>query len=395
MSRVIIFLLVTIGLAIALPYITDPDFWQKDEPVDYQAAEKLMDYIGAKMIIERDFFDRGKMRVDNDTLYGLRYDYNHFFIQSLTDTSYFVEFTADPNQAPSYLYREPDRFASSPMYLFDYYENGCIYFGGRARQIDKLCKDGSHEALLSYEAMEKRTGSPRAYAVKHWNDKIIQGTKGGVFIFNKKSGEIVWKWNYEGQDSGGIKIVGNKLIFVDVIRDLEKTKLIGLNLENLEKAWQIDIPEKRRRSLQTNYDDIVVFHGRTIGKSYFVEINTGNIVYKTKNTPSGNSNYGHLGEFFSNINASYAYLHIEGGLGKYDFKEEELIWKKENVVMHFPYKDWVVFRGKSKGQDGELDQFVVVNRETGKEEKVIKIEGKMPSFALHDRYIQIGTKIYK
>jgi len=389
MKRVYLFLFVTIGLAIALPYITDPDFWQKDEPVDYQAAEKLMNYIGAELIIERDFFDNGKMRVNNDTLYGIRQNDNYFFIQSLTDTSHFVDFAADTSQAPSHMYREPGRTAAITMFQFFYQEAGCIYFGGRRQQIEKLCKDGSYETILTEKAVDKRSGPVRVGGITYWNGKILQTTQGGVYIFDKETGEMIWKWYYEPRNNGGAVIVGNRLVFNEELNDQDNNKIVALNLKDLKIEWETEIPEKITRGLRTNYEDVVVFHGRTKGMTYFLDVYTGKIIYETKYQTALSYN----SDLFSTIRDDYAFLKMDGGIAKYNFRKGELIWKKENTVMEFPYKDWVVMRKRS--QFGGNAQFLVVNRQTGEGEIVSQIDGYHPSIDFHDRYIQVKNTIYK
>jgi len=406
MKRVIGFIIVITGFALALPYffylplfllylmpdIYYLDFWQSEEektPRDYEAAKKVIEYIGAEEVIEKDFMYDARIRVDNDTLYGQRRYDNYFFIQSLTDTSYFVDFIADTSVGPKHLYQEPGRTAKTPMLFFFYQKNGCIYFGGRRQQIEKLCKDGSYEPILTEEALDKRKGPVRVGGLIHWNGKIVQTTNGGNYIFDKETGEMIWKWYYEPLNNGGFIIVGDRLVFNEKINDQDKNKIVALNLRDLEIEWETEIPEKISRGLRTNYEDVVVFHGRTKGMTYFLDAYTGEIIYETKYQTALSYN----SDFFSTVRDDYAFLKMDGGIGKYNFREGELIWKKEESYMAFPYKNWVVL--KARGETRAYDQFLVVDRQTGEGEIVSQIDGSHPSIDLHDRYIQVRNTIYK
>lgn len=390
---------------------------EEEETKDHEAAEKLLDYIGAEKLVQHDFlYNYVNFRVYNDTLVGIRFEDNHFFVQSLNDTSYSKTFVTDKETAPSYLYSEPDRLSPSrAMNHFQYFKNKCLYFGNYKKPIDKVCVDGQHYSVLTEEALEKREGSfhhgHRGGFIYH-DGMIFQGTSKGIYGFDEDTGELILSRKHRGEDvGGGMQIVGEMLIFYDIHKYDEKVNFIGINHNNLNKVWERTFEFNdgmRMYGMRTdnNSKDVCILRLRTPKRAYFIEASTGDIISKVNYSPfhpSPGLNIIKYSNSFITTKDSTSLVRTEKGTGKLDFRKNEMLWETSGTLF-FPYKGYLVLRemvpqiiddGVEKGVEPE--KFYVLDRQTGELLKTIPVEGNQhPRFEFHNGgYIQMGTTIYK
>jgi outer membrane protein assembly factor BamB len=170
----------------------------------------------------------------NDTIVGLnlhapeksKYS-EYYFAQSIKNLKYKFETDNDSLRFPS-------------ISNIDNYKNGSFYFcrfgGGTMQSLDSTGKLTEYFRKYDHDV---------SYANKamFYKDKVVIAGMYGVYIFDKTSEKMLWKYVYIDDPNDGMStVINNKLVFTETARDTIKrstnTNIVCVDLDRLKVKWQ-------------------------------------------------------------------------------------------------------------------------------------------------------------
>lgn len=376
---------------------------------DWEAVAKLMDYINAHQVVQRSVFNNAYLAIFKDTALGLNRNNNKFFVQSLTNPTYYKEFLPGKD-APSALKKNADNMGILPRLHIKYFKNKCVYLVNTSGQIDKICVDGSHEAILTQEAIQKSRGGGLGYknAFSYQDGVIFRGNASGIFGFSEKTGKIVFKWEHEVNDFYDryyfFKVTDGVLVIGDYRED-KTINMVAFDVENFSKLWERKFNRKFNGAYTADFEcnakGLCALSLREKVKSFFINIYSGHLISSTNHhvkTSEGGP------PIFSTITDSTALIRTEGNkYGSFNFREDKMSWESKQGTYYFSVNNYVISRErkpKITPKEGKgpfkSKKYYVIGRNSGEVLKTINVNKDYPVFVrFSPNYIRIEDKIYR
>lgn len=184
-----------------------------------------------KFINRDEKYNNPYFNIFNDTIVGFNSHapkknkyFEYYFAQSIKNLKYKIETDNDSLRDPSISH-------------IDDYRNGSFYFcrfgRGTMQSLDSAGK------LTEYFKKYDHTVS---YANKamFYKDKVVIAGMYGLYVFNKKSQQLLWKYDYIDEPNDGMSaIMGNSLVFTETASNKNNvhTQIVCFNLEKLRVRW--------------------------------------------------------------------------------------------------------------------------------------------------------------
>ena len=335
-----------------------------------------------KYINRDERYNNPYFNIFNDTIVGLnlhapeksKYS-EYYFAQSAKSPKHVLETNNDSLRFPS-------------ISNIDNYKNGNFYFcrfgGGTMQSLDSAGKLTEYFRKYDHDV---------SYANKamFYKDKVVIAGMYGVYIFDKTSEKMLWKYVYVDDPNDGMStVINNKLVFTETATDTIKrstnTSIVCVDLNRLKVKWQKILNHSAtytyfqqylpQHHLYTDDGEVIIPQTDTC---YALNLNTGQV--KGKLRWKGYFRY----QPRFNVENHKIYLENNYTLLCADLISGKKIWEVKNAGYWELYKNHVI--AFTPG----LKFYLIINKETGQiESKIPKPQSNVMDFDLVGNYVLIN-----
>ncbi len=341
-----------------------------------------------KFISRDERYNNPYFNVFNDTIVGFN---SHAPEKSKYSEYYFAQSTKSPNYK---FETDNDSLRDPSISNIDNYKNGKFYFcrfgGGTMQSLDSTGKLTEYFRKYDHDV---------SYANKamFYKDKVVIAGMYGVYIFDKTSEKMLWKYVYVNDPNDGMStVINNKLVFTETATDTIKrstnTSIVCVDLDRLKVKWQKILYHSATYTYFQQYlpyhhlytDDGEVIIPQT-DTCYALNLNTGKVEGKV----SWKGYFRYQPRF--NVKNHKIYLENNFTLLCADLISGKKIWEVKNAGYWELYKNHVI------AFSPDLKSYLIINKETGQiESKISKPESNVMDFDLVGKYVLINRQsLYK
>ncbi len=335
-----------------------------------------------KYINRDERYDNPFFNIFNDTIVGFNSHapkknkyFEYYFAQSIKNLKYKIETDNDSLRDPSISH-------------IDDYRNGSFYFcrfgRGTMQSLDSTGK------LTEYF---RKYDNDISYANKamFYKDKVVIAGMYGLYVFNKNSQQLLWKYEYIDEPNDGMSaIMGNSLVFTETTSNKNNvhTQIVCFNLEKLRVRWVRNLNHSATYIYYRNYlpyhhlykdeDNVII---PQIDTCYALDLNSGII-----NGKLPWKGYFRYEPRFDIVNHKI-YLDNQYNLLCMNLISGKKIWEVKSAGYWGLYKNHVI--ACTPG----LKFYLIINKETGQiESKIPKPESNVMDFDLVGNYVLINRE---
>jgi hypothetical protein len=303
------------------------------------------------------------LKIFNDTLVGfwtkgINYNpYKRYFIQSLKDPKYKIEFDNKNLVWPMI----------SPV---DDYRNGCLYFGKNlGTSMQKLCSDGTLTEYFNKNQDEYQAQPSAENKVMIYKNQAVLSLNTGIYVYDMFTQKLIWEYiftDYKGEPLDAI--FGNKLIATHKFTG--SMNVICYDLDSHELVWSKKIPGEDDCSSMSVFDpqfnltkdnNNAIIPGRKA--CYIIDINSGEI----KNTIIWNLffKYDQVSGFKVENDKLYTTNLNDDNVGLMcvDIKTNQLLWHLKGTFLYGVFNNYVIGY-VAKGKEGN-GRYIIIDKKTG------------------------------